>query len=69
MGPPCRPFQYDPDTNEYFVQTADTVKVKRCELEKWLSAEEKEQKDGVKKKKSFHWFSQLSQTFRLTGLT
>ena len=38
------------------MQTADTVKVKRCEMEKWLSAEEKEAKDWFtqKKKTAFH---------------
>ena len=31
------------------MQTADTVKIKRSEMEKWLSAEEKDKKD---------WFTQ-----------
>lgn len=36
------------------MQTADTVKVKRCEMEKWLSAEEKEAKDWFTQKKRLH---------------
>eukprot|EP00435_Cladocopium_sp_Y103_P019586 s2851_g4.t1 len=34
-------FKYDENVTEYFVETADTVKVKRHELDRWLSAEEK----------------------------
>ena len=34
----CRAFRYDSNLSEYFVQTSDTVKLKRADLEKWMQA-------------------------------
>lgn len=34
----CRAFRYDSNQSEYFVQTSDTVKVKRADLDRWMQA-------------------------------
>ena len=34
--PMSRPWRYDSEQTEYFVQTSDTVKLKKSELERWL---------------------------------
>lgn len=31
-----RPFKYDASQSEFFVQTSDTVKIKKSELERWI---------------------------------
>lgn len=40
-----RKYKYDANVTEYFVQTSDTVKVKRSQLDRWMQAEEKAQED------------------------
>ena len=37
----ARTWKYDKDTEEYFVQTADKVKVKKADLERWIQAADK----------------------------
>ena len=41
-----RKFKYDQNITEYFVETADTVKVKRAELERFIATEEANPKDS-----------------------
>ena len=36
---PCRKFRYDESQLEYFVQTADTIVVKKSELDSYKKAE------------------------------
>lgn len=37
---PCRKYRYDPDQQEFFVQTADRMTIRRSELEKHQKLEE-----------------------------
>ena len=38
--PMSRKWKYDPEQTEYFVQTSDTVKLKKSELERWLHTQD-----------------------------
>lgn len=65
--PMSRPWRYDSEQTEYFVQTSDTVKLKKSELERWLHTKDgseeavfffKKNSSGVINK--FHFDSKLA---------
>lgn len=44
---PDRKYRYDKNVTEYFVQTSDVVRVKRKDMEKWLSVEDAGKEAGL----------------------